>query len=46
MPYKKQVVFAWFVVLTAALTMAMPQLISWSIDTGLKPPTYVDSGAR
>jgi ATP-binding cassette, subfamily B, multidrug efflux pump len=46
-PYKKQVVFAWFVVaMTAALTMIMPQLISWAIDTGLKPPTYVDSGAR
>jgi ATP-binding cassette, subfamily B, multidrug efflux pump len=46
-PYKKQVVFAWFVVaMTAALTMIMPQLISWAIDTGLKPPTYLDSGAR
>lgn len=46
-PYKKQVIFAWFVVvMTAALTMVMPRLVGWAIDTGLKPPTYVESGAQ
>jgi ABC-type multidrug transport system fused ATPase/permease subunit len=46
-PYKKQVVFAWFVVfMTAALTMVMPRLVGWAIDTGLKPPTFVESGAQ
>jgi len=37
-PYKKQVMFAWFVVaMTAVTTMIMPQLLRWAIDTGLKP---------
>ena len=45
-PYKKQVTFAWFVVtMTAITTMAMPQLIGYAVDSGLKPPTFKDSGA-
>jgi ATP-binding cassette subfamily B protein len=37
-PYTKQVIFAWVVVaLSAAFTMVMPQLVSWAIDSGLKP---------
>ena len=44
-PYKKQVVFAWFVVaMTAVTTMVMPQLLRWAIDTGIKP-TYVSMDA-
>jgi ABC-type multidrug transport system fused ATPase/permease subunit len=43
-PYKKQVVFAWFVVaMTAITTMVMPQLLRWAIDSGLKP-SYEDTG--
>jgi ABC-type multidrug transport system fused ATPase/permease subunit len=43
-PYKKQVVFAWFVVaMTAITTMVMPQLLRWAIDSGLKP-SYADTG--
>jgi ABC-type multidrug transport system fused ATPase/permease subunit len=46
-PYKKQVFFAWFVVaMTAITTMTMPQLVAYAVDTGLKPPTFKDSGAR
>ena len=46
-PYKKQVMFAWFVVtMTAITTMAMPQLVGYAVDTGLKPPTFKDSGAQ
>jgi ATP-binding cassette subfamily B protein len=46
-PYKKQVFFAWFVVtMTAVTTMLMPQLVSYAVDTGLKPPTFKDSGTR
>src|SRR5919106_929808 len=42
-PYKKQVVFAWFVVaMTAITTMVMPQL-RWAIDSGLKP-SYAETG--
>jgi ATP-binding cassette, subfamily B, multidrug efflux pump len=44
-PYKKQVVFAWFVVsMTAITTMIMPQLLRWAVDSGLKPD-YADTGA-
>ncbi|MGE3985200.1 MAG: ABC transporter transmembrane domain-containing protein, partial [Dehalococcoidia bacterium] len=47
LPYKKQVFAAWLVVVLAAgFTMAIPQLLRWSIDTGLKPPTFVDTGAE
>jgi ABC-type multidrug transport system fused ATPase/permease subunit len=43
-PYKKQVVFAWFVVaMTAITTMVMPQLLRWAIDSGLQP-SYADTG--
>jgi ATP-binding cassette subfamily B protein len=46
-PYKKQVLAAWLVVVLAAgFTMTIPQLLRWSIDTGLKPPTFVNTGAR
>jgi ABC-type multidrug transport system fused ATPase/permease subunit len=46
-PYKKQVIFAWFVVsMTAVTTMLMPQLVSYAVDTGLKPPTFKSSGAE
>ncbi len=46
-PYKKQVVFAWFVVMmTAITTMTMPQLVGYAVDNGLKPPTFKDSGAE
>jgi ATP-binding cassette subfamily B protein len=46
-PYKKQVIFAWFVVtMTAITTMVMPQLVGYAVDTGLKPPTFKDSGAQ
>ena len=46
-PYKKQVIFAWFVVaMTAITTMLMPQLLRVAIDSGLKPPTFADTGAR
>ena len=45
-PYIKQVVFAFVVVILAAVfTMVMPQLLAWAIDTGLKPPTFVETGA-
>ncbi len=46
-PYKKQVFFVWLVVsMTAITTMMMPQLIGYAIDSGLKPPTFKDSGAE
>ena len=46
-PYKKQVVFAWLVVMmTAITTMTMPQLVGYAVDNGLKPPTFKDSGAE
>src|SRR5687767_5948096 len=46
-PYKKAVFFGCLVVLLAgAFGMIMPKLLQWSIDTGLKPPTFVESGAR
>jgi ABC-type multidrug transport system fused ATPase/permease subunit len=46
-PYKKQVAFAWFVVtMTAITTMLLPQLLRVAIDTGLKPPTFADTGVR
>jgi len=46
-PYKKQVFFAWFVVaLTAVLTMTMPKLVEYAVDTGLKPPTFQASDAQ
>ena len=46
-PYKKRVILAWIAVLaTAIFTMVMPQLLAYSIDTGLKPPTFADSGAE
>jgi ATP-binding cassette subfamily B protein len=42
----KQVIFAWLVVgAAAAFTMVMPQLLRWAIDSGLKPPTFVETGA-
>ena len=45
--YKKQVIFAWFVVaMTAVTTMLLPQLVGYAVDTGLKPPTFKDSGAQ
>jgi ATP-binding cassette subfamily B protein len=44
-PYKKQVIFAWFVVaMTAVTTMVAPQLLRWAIDTGLDP-TYTSLDA-
>jgi ATP-binding cassette subfamily B protein len=44
-PYMKQVVLASLVVILAAtFTMVMPQLVRWAIDTGLKPPSFIDSG--
>lgn len=46
-PYKWQVAASWLVVILAAgFTMVMPQLLRWSIDTGLKPPTYVETGTK
>ncbi len=46
-PYKKQVIFAWIVVaMTAITTMMMPQLVGYAVDSGLKPPTFKDSGAE
>ena len=46
-PYKKQVLFAWIVVaMTAITTMMMPQLVGYAVDSGLKPPTFKDSGAE
>jgi ATP-binding cassette subfamily B protein len=46
-PYKKRVFLAWIAVLaTAVFTMVMPQLLGYAIDSGLKPPTFADSGVR
>ncbi len=46
-PYKKQVLFAWIVVaMTAITTMMVPQLVGYAVDSGLKPPTFKDSGAE
>src|SRR3989337_962067 len=46
-PYKKRVAFAWIAVMaTAVFTMVMPQLLGYAIDSGLKPPTFADSGVR
>ena len=45
-PYMKQVILvATVVTLAAVFTMVMPQLLRWAIDTGLKPPSYIESGA-
>ncbi|HLF72695.1 MAG TPA: ABC transporter ATP-binding protein [Dehalococcoidia bacterium] len=47
LPYKKQVIIAWIAVaLTATFTMAIPQLVRFGIDTGLKPPTFIDTGSK
>jgi ATP-binding cassette subfamily B protein len=47
LPYKKQVIIAWIAVaLTAIFTMTIPQLVRWGIDTGLKPPTWADTGSK
>jgi ATP-binding cassette subfamily B protein len=46
-PYMKQVILAITIVtLAAAFTMVMPQIIQWSIDTGLKPPNFVETEAQ
>ena len=46
-PYKKRVVLAWVAVMATALfTMAMPQLLGYAIDSGLKPPTFADSDVK
>jgi ABC-type multidrug transport system fused ATPase/permease subunit len=46
-PYKKRVALAWVAVMATALfTMAMPQLLGYAIDSGLKPPTFADSGIK
>ena len=46
-PYKKRVFLAWIAVMaTAIFTMVMPQLLGYAIDSGLKPPTWAESGAR
>jgi ABC-type multidrug transport system fused ATPase/permease subunit len=45
-PYKKRVALAWLAVaMTAIFTMAMPKLVEFAIDTGLKPPTFSASDA-
>ena len=45
--YKRHVVIAWIAVfLTAVFTMITPQLLRFAIDSGLKPPTFKDSGVR
>jgi ATP-binding cassette subfamily B protein len=45
-PYKKEVIFGCFVVLCGGfLAMLLPKLLEWSIDTGLKPPSYVETAA-
>ena len=46
-PYKKRVFLAWIAVMATALfTMVMPQLLGYAIDSGLKPPTFAESGVR
>ena len=44
-PYGKNVTIALIVViLSATFTMIMPQILRWAIDTGIRPPSFVDSG--
>lgn len=44
-PYPKQLFVAAFAVFAAAtLTMLMPTFLRWGIDSGIKPPSFVDTG--
>jgi ABC-type multidrug transport system fused ATPase/permease subunit len=46
-PYIPQVLFTWLTVAgAAAFIMLTPQVLRWGIDTGIKPPNAVATGAR